>query len=436
MSDLTIQTIERPFSATITPPGSKSLTNRALILAALTDTATEISNVLVADDTRVMIDALRTLGFSLEQHDTTIRISGRGGAVPATSAQLFCGNSGTSIRFLTALVSLGKGVYTLDGIERMRQRPIGALVDMLTTLGGRSEYLGQHDFPPIKVLADGLAGGTVEFGREMSSQFLSAALMVSPFARHEVRVNLASHQTSWPYVAMTMQLMEHFGIRPELTSDPKSHDPQQIVVPQGPYRATAYRVEPDASNASYFLALAAIHPGATVTIEGLGKSSLQGDVGFADVLHAMGAALTFGPDFITITGTERFEGIDVNLGDMPDTAQTLAVVSLFAQGSTTIRGLATLRVKETDRLSALATELARLGAQVTADDSSIVITPPNDLRSACIDTYNDHRMAMSFALAGTKRGGVTIRDSECVNKTYPDFFADLERVRTSTQRVP
>lgn len=428
MSDLTIPTIEGPFSATVTPPGSKSLTNRALILAALADGVGELSNVLVADDTRVMIDALRTLGFSLEQHDTTIRISGREGTIPSRSAQLFCGNSGTSIRFLTALVSLGTGVYTLDGIERMRQRPIGALVDMLTTLGARCEYVGQHGFPPVKVLADGLAGGTAAFGREMSSQFLSAALMVSPFARREVRINLASHQTSWPYAAMTMQLMEHFGVRPEVTCDLKSSEPTQIVVPQGQYRATPYSVEPDASNASYFLALAAIHPGATVTIQGLGKSSLQGDVGFANVLDAMGADLTLGSDFITITGTERLEGIDVDLSDMPDTAQTLAVASLFAKGSTTIRGLQTLRVKETDRLSALAAELDKLGARVAVDHSSISITPPNDLRPACIDTYNDHRMAMSFALAGTKRDGVTIRDIECVNKTYPGFFADLRRV--------
>lgn len=428
MSDLTIPTIERPFSATITPPGSKSLTNRALILAALTDGVSDISNVLVADDTRVMIDALGMLGFSLEQHDTTIRIGGRGGTVPSRSAQLFCGNSGTSIRFLTALVSLGNGVYTLDGIERMRQRPIGALVDLLTTLGVRCEYVGQHGFPPVKVLADGLAGGTAAFGREMSSQFLSAALMVGPFARHEVRVNLASGQTSWPYVAMTLQLMEHFGVQPELTCDAKSSEPKQIVVPQRHYRATPYTVEPDASNASYFLALAAIHSGATVTIRGLGKNSLQGDVGFADVLAAMGAELTFGPDFLTITGTERFEAIDVDLGDMPDTAQTLAVAALFADGSTTLRGLQTLRVKETDRLTALATELAKLGAGVAIDDSSITVTPPNTLRSARIDTYNDHRMAMSFALAGTKRDGVTIRDIECVNKTYPGFFADLERV--------
>jgi len=428
VSDLTIPTIEGPFSATVTPPGSKSLTNRALILAALADGVGELSNVLVADDTRVMIDALRTLGFSLEQHDTTIRISGREGTIPSRSAQLFCGNSGTSIRFLTALVSLGTGVYTLDGIERMRQRPIGALVDMLTTLGARCEYVGQHGFPPVKVLADGLAGGTAAFGREMSSQFLSAALMVSPFARREVRINLASHQTSWPYVAMTMQLMEHFGVRPEVTCDLKSSEPTQIVVPQGQYRATPYSVEPDASNASYFLALAAIHPGATVTIQGLGKSSLQGDVGFANVLDAMGADLTLGSDFITITGTERLEGIDVDLSDMPDTAQTLAVASLFAKGSTTIRGLQTLRVKETDRLSALAAELDKLGARVAVDHSSISITPPNDLRPACIDTYNDHRMAMSFALAGTKRDGVTIRDIECVNKTYPGFFADLRRV--------
>jgi 3-phosphoshikimate 1-carboxyvinyltransferase len=257
--------------------------------------------------------------------------------------------------------------------------------------------------------------------------------MVAPYARNEVRINLDPNQTSWPYVAMTMRLMDHFGVTPELMRDPKTSEPKQIIVPREKYQATSYAIEPDASNASYFLALAAIHPGAKVTIEGLGKKSLQGDVGFADVLHKMGADLIFGADFLTIKGTEHFEAIDIDLAAMPDTAQTLAVASLFADGPTTIRGLHTLRVKETDRLEALAKELTKLGAKVDVKRDSITIDPPENLNSATIDTYDDHRMAMSFALAGTKRNGITVRDVECVNKTYPNFFADLARVTTSSK---
>jgi 3-phosphoshikimate 1-carboxyvinyltransferase len=430
MSDVKIQPVAAPFSASVTPPGSKSLTNRALVMAALADGASELSNVLFADDTRVMIDGLSKLGFELgvDEDNRKVHVHGRAGEVPSSLAELFCGNSGTTIRFLTALATLGHGSFTLDGVERMRQRPIGALTGLLKNLGARVNHSPEAEqFPPVQVQADGLPGGFIRYGSETSSQFLSAILMIAPYARNEVRVELEPNQTSWPYVAMTMQLMDHFGVTPELVRDPKTGQPKMIIVPQEKYRAAPYAIEPDASNASYFLALAAIHPGAKVTIEGLGKKSLQGDVGFADVLHSMGADLVFGPDFITMTGTNRLEGIDVDLLAMPDTAQTLAVACLFAEGPTTIRGLHTLRVKETDRLSALATELTKLGAKVTTDDSSITIDPPAELRSADIDTYDDHRMAMSFALAGTKRNGITIRNAECVNKTYPDFFTDLSR---------
>ena len=255
--------------------------------------------------------------------------------------------------------------------------------------------------------------------------------MVAPYARHEVRVDLDPNQSSWPYVAMTMQLMDHFGVTPELIRDPTTGQPRQIIVPHGTYQPTDYAIEPDASNASYFLAAAAISPESKVTIEGLGKSSLQGDVGFADVLHKMGASLIFGKDFITIRGTGQLEGIDVNLNAMPDTAQTLAVVALFARGATTIRGLHTLRVKETDRLAALKNELTKLGADVDLESDTLIIQPPEDgeLKPARIDTYDDHRMAMSFAIAGTRSSGVTIRDIECVNKTYPEFFEDLKTLR-------
>jgi 3-phosphoshikimate 1-carboxyvinyltransferase len=286
----------------------------------------------------------------------------------------------------------------------------------------------------VQVHADGLTGGILRYGNEVSSQYLSAILMVAPYARHEIRVDLEPNQSSWPYVAMTMQLMDHFGVTPELIRDPATGQPKQIIVPRGTYHATDYPIEPDASNATYFLAAAAVSPESKVTIEGLGKSSLQGDVGFADVLHKMGASLIFGKDFITIRGTDELEGIDVDLNAMPDTAQTLAVVALFARGPTTIRGLHTLRVKETDRLAALRNELTKLGADVEIEgDDAITIQPPENgkLKAARIDTYDDHRMAMSFAVAGTRSSGVTINDIECVNKTYPEFFADLNKLPPS-----
>jgi 3-phosphoshikimate 1-carboxyvinyltransferase len=433
MSDLSIQPIPAPFSATITPPGSKSLSNRALVLAAMSDGPCELSNILFADDTRVMLDSLLKLGFevTIDEPAARVRVVGAGGSIPKSDAELFCGNSGTTIRFLTAFCALGNGRYILDGIPRMRQRPIGQLVDLLRNLGVRIEYLENDGFPPIRIHAHNLPGGIVRYPAAASSQYLSAILQASPYARNEIRIDLDPNQTSWPYAAMTMQLMDHFDVIPELLRDPKTQQPKQIVIPRGRYRAADYAVEPDASNASYFLAAAAISPGSKVTIEGMGKRSLQGDVGFADVLHRMGASLVFGKDFITIQGTDDLEGIDVNLNGMPDMAQTLAVTALFAKGHTTIRGLHTLRVKETDRLAALQNELTKLGADVEIQDDTLIINPSEDgkLKAAKIDTYDDHRMAMSFAVAGTRSSGVTIKDIECVNKTYPDFFKDLEKLR-------
>jgi 3-phosphoshikimate 1-carboxyvinyltransferase len=437
MPDVTIQPVARPFTAAITPPGSKSLTNRALVLAALADGASTLSNVLFADDTLVMIDCLMRLGFDLrvDRSHSTIRVEGLAGRVPRDDAELFCGNSGTTIRFLTGLCALGRGRFNLDGVPRMRQRPIGELVGLLKNLGVRIEYVMQQGFPPVLIHADALAGGLARFGGSQSSQFLSAVLQVAPYARHEVQIDLDGPQTSWPYVAMTMRLMDEFGVTPELIRDPSTGEPRRIIIPHGrPYSATDYAVEPDASNASYFLAAAAIHPGAKVTIEQLGKRSLQGDVGFADVLHRMGADLLFGGEFITVIGPKKLQGIEADLSAMPDTAQTLAVAALFAEGPTTITGLHTLRVKETDRVAALAAELSKLGADVRVQGDDLTIHPPEGpLRPAAIETYDDHRMAMSFALAGTKAPDVTIKNAECVNKTYPSYFEDLERLLSSAR---
>lgn len=430
MSDLRIEPIVKPFALNLAPPGSKSLTNRALVCAALSSGESTLRNILFADDTEVMLQNLAKLGFDLkiDREQRVVGVSGKAGTIPAQDAELHCRNSGTTIRFLSALVSLGKGKYVLDGVERMRQRPIGALVQMLKNLGVRSRYLANDGFPPIEIDADGLPGGHVRYGTESSSQYLSAILMASPYAKHELMVNLEGPQTSWPYVAMTMQLMDEFGVTPELYRDPATHEPKRIHIPRDRYRATEYAIEPDASNASYFLAAAALHDGAKITIDRLGKASLQGDVGFADVLHRMGAGLIFGKDFITVMGTKRLEGIDIDMGDMPDMAQTLAVVALFADGVTRIRGLHTLRVKETDRIAALATELKKFGADVEEEADAITINPPEKIRYADVDTYDDHRMAMSFALAGTRVSGVRIRNVECVKKTYPTFFEDLRKL--------
>lgn len=435
MSQLTLEPLDRPFIATVAVPGSKSLTNRALVLAALAEGECEISNVLFAEDTLVMLESLARLGFApgIDSGKRIVRLAGRGGKVPAAGADLFCGNSGTTIRFLAAFCALGRGDFNLDGIARMRQRPIGALVDLLRALGVRVDYPINDGFPPLVVHADRLPGGLARLASAPSSQFLSAVLQIAPYARNEVRIDLLTPQTSWPYVAMTMRLMDQFGHTPHLVRDADTGDPKQIIIPQGSYQPTQYAVEPDASNATYFMGIAAIHPGSRITVPGLGRESLQGDVGFADVLRKMGASVELGANAITVTGPQRLQGIDADLSSMPDTAQTLAVLALFAEGKTTIRGLHTLRVKETDRIAALAAELNKLGATVEVHGDDLHIAPPPRLLPVTIDTYDDHRMAMSFAMAATKSPGITIRDPACVSKTYPEFFDDLRRINPKSE---
>ena len=429
MSDVTVTPISRPFDATVTPPGSKSLTNRALVLAALADGTSRVSNVLLADDSAVMLDGLRRLGFDVAVDGTTVAVTGQAGRIPATAADLHCGNSGTTIRFLSAVAALGRGTFTLDGVARMRQRPIGELADVLNALGAAVTYDGPPGYPPVRLTAAGLAGGHFVYGTARSSQFLSAVLMALPYAADEGVVTLAGPQTSWPYVAMTLRLMDVFGVTALLERDPLTAEPLQLTVPRCPYAATDYAVEPDASGAAYFWAAAALHAGARVTVPGLGRHSLQGDVAFADVLKRMGATVTVEADAVTVEGTGELAGIDADLSAVPDQAQTLAVIALFADGPTRISGLHTLRVKETDRLAAMATELAKFGAAVTVDgDDAITIAPPRTpTPGVAVDTYDDHRMAMSFALAGTRVDGVVIRDAACVGKTYPAFFDDLGR---------
>ncbi len=431
MTDIALTPFERPFRAAIAPPGSKSLTNRALVIAALADGVSTLDNVLLADDTEVMIAGLQALGYKLhvDRKKGRVRVHGKSGAVPAKKADIPCGNSGTTIRFLTALCTLGTGAYRLSGSARMRERPIGELVELLAALGGSVGYEEREGYPPVLVKAAGLAGGNARFPAAHSSQFLSAALMVAPYAATDVIVALEPGQTSWPYVEMTARLMLLFGEQAIISLDHPVGRPKELRVFDGVYSARDYVVEPDASSATYFMAAAAVRPGASVTVPGLGRGSLQGDVGFGEVLEKMGATVTLDDDSVTVDGAEKLHGIDADMAAMPDAAMTLAVIAVFAHGRTTIRGLHTLRVKETDRLAALQTELRKLGAHVEIEDDTLHIDPPHELRAAEIDTYDDHRMAMAFAVAGTRAAGITIRDAECVSKTYPRFFEDLESLR-------
>lgn len=425
MASLTLTPFVRPFQATITPPGSKSLTNRALILAVLARGESAISNILIADDTRVMLDGLRALGFDIQEDGTTARVRGLAGEIPAPSADIHCGNSGTTIRFLTALCALGRGTYRLDGDARMRERPIGDLVNLLAHLGAEITHGASKGFPPITVHARGLRGGDAFWPASGSSQYLSAVLMASPYARAPVSIALGHGQTSWPYVEMTLALMHAFGVSPEVERD-AAGEPQRISVPRAAYTARDYQVEPDASSATYFMAAAAIRDGASITIPGLGSASLQGDVAFANVLARMGADVTVAEDSVTVRGTARLAGVEIDMTPMPDAAMTLAAIAVFANGPTVIHGLHTLRIKETDRLSALQSELTKIGAAATIEGDSLRIGPPQAVRPAEIETYNDHRMAMAFAVVGTRAPGITILNPACVTKTYPNFFTDLE----------
>jgi 3-phosphoshikimate 1-carboxyvinyltransferase len=345
---------------------------------------------------------------------------------------LSCGNSGTTIRFLTAMLTLGSGEYVLDGIERMRQRPIDQLVDQLRVLGASISYDKANGYPPIRIShtsGGGLPGGGCQFSDAKSSQYISAVLMAAPYAINPVTVSLLGPITSEPYVVMTLRMMEQFGVTVQVHDQCGQTPSRAIQVPAGLYRcAGSYAIEPDASNASYFMAAAAIVPGSEVTIAGLGKKSLQGDVAFAEVLAKMGARVRHEAEGIVVTAPAdgRLRGVDLDMNDIPDMVQTLAVVALFADGPTMVRNVWNLRVKETDRLAALEAELQKLGATVKTTKDSIEIHPPKDgIKPASIKTYDDHRMAMSFAIAGLRTPGIRIQDPQCTAKTYPEYFTDL-----------
>jgi 3-phosphoshikimate 1-carboxyvinyltransferase len=412
-----------PLHASVRVPGSKSITNRALLLAALAEGETRLQNALFSDDSRHFADSLQRLGFSLllEENAQAMTIFGRGGKIPAPHADLFVGNAGTAARFLAAFLTLGRGEYTLDGDSRMRERPIGDLLAALAPLGAQVHPLrpGVVIAPPLLIRADGLPGGTTTLRGDISSQFLSALLMVAPYAQNPVEITLSTELNSKPYVEMTLAMMSHFGVTVE-----RQGWERFLVSPAHYQPRTAYTVESDASAASYFFAAPAIC-GGTVEVRDISRPALQGDIAFLEVLEQMGCTITETDSGIAVSGGDALRGVEVDMRDIPDTAQTLAAIAPFAQSPTRIRGIASARVKETDRISATCTELARLGVRVEEYPDGMIIYPCNDIHPAAIQTYNDHRMAMSFALIGLRVPGLQILNPGCVSKTFPNFFETL-----------
>lgn len=414
--------------ATVRPPGSKSLTNRFLACAALADGDSTFRGVTLSDDVLAMIAGLRALGarIDLRGDEGELCVHGCRGFFPADAAEIDVGHAGAPMRFLTALACLGQGRFRLDGSPRMRKRPIGDLVSALQAIGGKIGYGEIKGYPPLTVLAGRFTGGTAVFERPPSSQFISALLMAAPCAAADVFVRIDGGLVSRPYVDLTIAVMRAFSVE-ALTTD---GDRFVVPAPQR-YVAADATIEPDASAAAYFWAAAAI-TGGRVCVEGLSRQALQGDVGFVDVLERMGCVVESTATSLAVSGPPRgsLRGVDVDLNAMPDTAQTLAVAALFARGPTRIRNVANLRIKETDRLAALQVELTKLGASVQLHDDGLSMTPPEKVRAAAIDTYDDHRMVMSFALAGLAAEGVEIRDISCVSKSYPRFFEDLESLES------
>ncbi len=409
-----------PLDARVAVPGSKSITNRAMILAAMAQGRSVIDSVLLSDDTRYMTDALRVMGFIVEIDEDAHRITvgGRGGVIPARGGNIFVGGAGTVMRFLVAMVTLGEGRFRIDGNQRMRQRPMGPQLDAMQRLGASVYSERNNNCPPVIVDASRarFEGGETSIDARVSSQFVSAMLMPAPIWKSGLKLRVIG-DAARPFIDMTLRLMEAWGARTSVEGD-------QIVVPGGQwYRAQRFAVEPDASSASYFAAAAAL-VGGSVKIEGLASNSVQGDVGFLGVLQRMGARVTWHPDCVEVVGTGQLAGVDVAMNAMPDMVPTLAAIAPFASSPTKIRNVAFIRHHESDRIRALATGLRQIGADVSETEDGLEIRPSTML-PAPIETYDDHRIAMSFAVIGLKLAGIKIKDPGCVAKTFPDFFARL-----------
>lgn len=407
-------------------PGSKSVSNRALLLAALAKGTTEITNLLDSDDIRHMLKALSILGveFALSDNNTRCIVKGLGGAFDSDKAtSLFLGNAGTAMRPLCAVLAASTGQFELTGEPRMEERPIGALVDALREAGAEIHYQKNTGYPPLNIVAKGLKGGKVTINGEISSQFLTSFLLAAPLAAEDTEITIEGELVSKPYIDITLHLMRQFGITVENT-DYRTFKVSGNASYESPGKIL---VEGDASSASYFLAAAAIK-GGSVKVSGIGKNSIQGDVAFAKVLESMGAKIEWGEDYIISSYGGQLSGIDMDMNHIPDAAMTIATTALFAKGKTTIRNIYNWRVKETDRLYAMATELRKIGAVVVEGEDFIEISPPDVFARAEIDTYDDHRMAMCFSLVALSDTSVTINDPGCTAKTFPDYFEKFASV--------
>ncbi len=416
-----VKKADGPVNGSVNLPGSKSYTNRALPIAALARGESIIHGALDSDDTRYMVAALQTLGIEIDADwdNATIRVQGADGRIRSGSADIYLGNSGTSVRFLAALVALGSGTYRLDGNEAMRTRPSGPLLAGLRSMGLNVIEEGTPGCPPFVVHSDGELGGTVSMPGDLSSQYFSALAMVSPYASHPMEIVVEGDLVSRPYIDMTADAMAAFGVT-------LHHDNYTRIWPEPGqrYRGTTYLVEPDASAASYFFALAAV-TGGRITVERLGAASRQGDLDFVDVLEQMGCEVIKKADSVTVQGPDRLRGIDIDMNAISDTVMSLAAIAPFADGPVHIRNIGHIRLKETDRIEATANELTRLGIRVETTADSLTVYP-GEMQPATVHTYDDHRIAMSFAIAGVKSGAVRIADPMCVRKTVPRFWELLE----------
>lgn len=418
MDQITLAPIKR-MTGEVNLPGSKSLSNRALLLSALATGSTTLENLLKSDDTERMVIALRqlntTIALSPDWHDCLVH--GHGGLFePPSETNFFLGNAGTAIRPLTSILSLIPGTFVVDGDQYMRQRPIAHLVDALTQLGANMEYLDKEGYPPLRIIGGEVRSGNVNVQGDISSQYLTSLLLTLPLLEGDSRINVFGEQVSKPYLDLTLDIMTKFGVHAD------REDYHTYLIPGGQqYRSPGrYLVEGDASSASYFFAAGAI-AGGPVRVYGIGEDSVQGDIAFLDVIERMGARVERGDNWIEVEG-DKLSGIDLDLNHIPDAAMTVATMALFARGKTTIRNIYNWRVKETDRMHAMATELRKLGAEVETGDDYIVIDPPKKIRAAVIDTWGDHRMAMCFSLAALGDAEVTINDPDCTAKTFPNYF--------------
>lgn len=424
MNTLTLKPISK-VEGEINLPGSKSLSNRALLVAALAKGTTKITNLLASDDTRHMLNALKQLGvqYTLSENKTECTIIGNGGPIDSDMFQeLFLGNAGTAMRPLCAALCLGQGAYMLTGEPRMKERPIGHLVDALRQAGADISYKEREGYPPLQIEANGLNGGEVQIEGAISSQFLTALLLAAPMAKEDMTISIIGELVSKPYIDITLHIMEIFGV--SVVND--NYETFSIKGGQSYQAVETYMVEGDASSASYFLAAAAIK-GGTVKVTGIGRDSIQGDVQFVDVLEQMGARVEWGDTYVSVT-RDVLSAIDMDFNHIPDAAMTIATTALFCKGTTTLRNIYNWRVKETDRLFAMATELRKVGAEVEEGEDYLKITAPKVLKHAAIDTYDDHRMAMCFSLLALDPASVTINEPECTAKTFPTYFEVFESI--------